>query len=162
MGDLEELFALVDAERERLGEWMPWVERTRTVEDQRVWLERVVADEYDLDGSGIWVEGSLVGGAGMSWDGFGIRGEIGYWIAAAYEGRGFVTRACRALIGIAFGEIGLHRVVIRAGVENVRSRAIPERLGFRQEGILRSEGRGSRGFHDLVVYGLLEDEWPPG
>jgi ribosomal-protein-serine acetyltransferase len=161
MGDLEELFAAVDAERERLGEWMPWVERTRTVEDQRVWLERVVADEHSLDGSGIWVGGALAGGSGMWWDGFGILGEIGYWIASAYEGRGFVTRACRALIDIAFGELGLHRVVIRAGVENVRSRAIPERLGFTQEGILRGEGKGSRGFHDLVVYGLLEDEWPP-
>jgi ribosomal-protein-serine acetyltransferase len=49
--------------------------------------------------------------------------------------------------------------VIRAGVDNARSRAIPERLGFTQEGVLREEGRGVEGFHDLVVYGLLEDEW---
>jgi ribosomal-protein-serine acetyltransferase len=161
MGDLLELFAAIDAERERLGEWMPWVEGTRTIDDQRVWLERVVADEQGLDGSGIWVGDALAGGAGLSWETLDARGEIGYWIAAEYEGRGFVTRACRALIDIAFGEIGLHRVVIRAGVENVRSRAIPERLGFTQEGVLRGEGRGSGGFHDLVVYGLLEDEWPP-
>ncbi len=50
--------------------------------------------------------------------------------------------------------------MIRAGVENERSRAIPERLGFTEEGVARGEGRGSQGFYDLVVYGLLEDEWP--
>jgi len=72
MGDLDELFALVDAERERIGEWMPWVEGTRTVEDQREWLARVVADEQSLDGSGILVDGVLAGGAGMSWDPFGV------------------------------------------------------------------------------------------
>lgn len=161
MDDLDDLFALVDAERERIGEWMPWVEATRTVEDEGVWLERVVADENSLEGSGIWVGDAFAGGAGLSWDPFGIGGEIGYWIAAAHEGRGFVTRACAALIDIAFREIGLHRVTIRAGVENARSRAIPERLGFTREGIHRGEGRGSFGFHDLAVYGLLEDEWAP-
>ncbi|MGZ8625546.1 MAG: GNAT family N-acetyltransferase, partial [Actinomycetota bacterium] len=56
-------------------------------------------------------------------------------------------------------ELGLHRLVIRAGVENVRSRAIPERLGFTREGIARGEGRGVGGFYDLVVHSLLDDEW---
>jgi ribosomal-protein-serine acetyltransferase len=49
--------------------------------------------------------------------------------------------------------------VIRAGVENARSRAIPERLGFTYEGVAREEGRGSGGFYDLAVYGLLDREW---
>ena len=60
---------------------------------------------------------------------------------------------------LAFGEFGVHRVVIRAGVENVRSRAIAERLGFTMEGVARGEGRGSGGFYDLAVYAILEDEW---
>jgi ribosomal-protein-serine acetyltransferase len=63
------------------------------------------------------------------------------------------------LIEHGFGVVGLHRISIRAGVENARSRAIPERLGFTREGVLRGEGRGSGGFYDLIVYGLLEEEW---
>jgi ribosomal-protein-serine acetyltransferase len=82
-------------------------------------------------------------------------------VRSTEEGRGLVTRACRALIDIAFDELGLHRVVIRAGVENVRSRAVPERLGFTYEGVAREEGRGSGGFYDLAVYGMLDREWRP-
>jgi ribosomal-protein-serine acetyltransferase len=96
---------------------------------------------------------------GLILDAFGITGEIGYWVRASEEGRGHITRACRALIDIGFGELGLHRIVIRAGVENGRSRAIPERLGFSFEGVAREEGRGSGGFYDLAVYGLLDREW---
>jgi ribosomal-protein-serine acetyltransferase len=158
---VEELFALVDANRERLNVWMPWPEGTRSVEDQRPFVE---AHLDDIEALGIWADGRLVGGTGISADPFGIHAEIGYWIDADHEGRGLVTAAVRALIDLGFGVLGLHRIVIRAGVDNARSRAIPERLGFTREGVLRGEGMGSdgHGFHDLVVYGLLEDEWPPG
>lgn len=161
MGDLHPIWALVDAERERLGVWMPWVESTRTIDDQRRWLRSVVHDERNLDGCGLFVDGRYVGGVGLRPDPFAIVGEIGYWIAANEERRGLVTRAVRALIEIGFRELGLHRIEIRAGVENARSRAIPERLGFVREGVERGRERGSNGFYDTVVYSMLEDEWPP-
>jgi ribosomal-protein-serine acetyltransferase len=160
MDDLDEMWPLVQAERNRLGVWMPWVEGTRTIQDQRTWLERVVADEHGLEGCGVFVDGRYAGGVGLMPGPYGIAAEIGYWIGSAHEGRGLVTRAVRALIDIGFGEMGLHRIMIRAGVDNPRSRAIPERLGFTREGVHRGDGRGSGGFYDLVVYGLLEDEWP--
>ena len=159
--DLDPVWELIQAERERIGVWMPWVEATRTIDDQREWLEGVVRDERNLDGVGIFVEGRYVGGVGMVMDAFRIAGDIGYWIGGGHEGRGLVSRAVRAMIEIGFRELGLHRIVIRAGEENVRSRAIPERFGFTREGVARGEGRGVGGFYDLVVYSLLEDEWPP-
>ena len=159
--DLEPVWGLIQAERDRIGVWMPWVEVTRTIEDQREWLEGVVRDERNLDGHGIFVEGRYVGGVGMVTDAFRISGDIGYWIGSRDEGRGLVSRAVRAMIDIGFRDLGLHRIVIRAGEGNHRSRAIPERFGFTREGVARGEGRGSGGFYDLVVYGLLEDEWPP-
>jgi ribosomal-protein-serine acetyltransferase len=160
LDDLDDIWRLVDAERERLDPWMPWIDLTRTIEQQRRWLEQVVAKEEDLDGLGIVVDGTYAGGAGLRRDDFGIVGEIGYWIGSTHEGRGYVTRAVRALIDIGFRELRLHRIAIQAGVDNARSRAIPERLGFTREGMLRGEGRGTHGHYDLVVYGLLEDEWP--
>lgn len=161
MEDLEEIWSVIQAERDRLGVWMPWVEGTRTIEDQRRWLDGVVADEDGLEGCGMFVDGRYVGGVGLMPGPWGIAAEIGYWIDAAHEGKGHVTRAVGALIDIGFGELGLHRIEIRAGVDNPRSRAIPERLGFTREGVVRGDSRGSGGFYDLVLYGLLEDEWPP-
>ena len=70
-----------------------------------------------------------------------------------------MTRACRALVTHAFRELGLHRVEIRAAPGNRRSRAIPERLGFRQEGILRDAEWPYDHYVDLVVYAMLADEW---
>ena len=160
MDDLPQVWATVDASRERLEPWMPWIDGTRTIDDQRRWFESIVNDEDSLDGGGLFVDGRYAGGVGLSWEPFRVRGSIGYWIAAEFEGRGLVTRAVRALLDVGFREIGLHRIEIKAGTENTRSRAIPERLGFVREGVERGAGRGSQGYHDLVVYSMLEDEWP--
>jgi ribosomal-protein-serine acetyltransferase len=85
--------------------------------------------------------------------------EIGYWISAKFEGNGIITHSCKALIAYAFNELKLNRVEIRCATENGRSRAIPERLGFKLEGVLReSEWRHTR-FYDMAIYGLLQNEW---
>ncbi len=159
MSDLDALWDAIDGERARLGEWMPFVESVRTIEDERAWLESVTAGGAGVEGGGLWRGSEFLGGVGLMLGPFGIAGEIGYWIRAKHEGRGHITRACRAFIDIGFAELGLHRIIIRAGVENERSRSVPERLGFTYEGIEREGSRGSRGFYDLAVYGLLDREW---
>ena len=158
MTDLDALWSAIEAERTRLAVWMPFLQDAKTIEDERGWLESVTAEPRGLAGGSLWRGDDLLGGVGLMADAFGIVAEIGYWVRSSEEGRGLVTRASRALIDIAFDELELHRVVIRAGVENLRSRAVPERLGFTYEGVAREEGRGSGGFYDLAVYGLLDRE----
>lgn len=159
--DAEDVFAVIDANRDRLRPWMPWVDPTLGPDDTRAFIERVRASGVE-DGLGIYVGGSYVGGIGLRPDAVNGDAEIGYWIGAAHEGQGLVTRACRALIDRAFGDLELHRVTIRVAPDNARSRAIPERLGFREEGVMREAGRSALGHHDLVVYGLLDREWSSG
>jgi ribosomal-protein-serine acetyltransferase len=159
MNDLDPMWEAIQQERERLGTWMPWIRATTVKDDERAWLEAVTRDPTSMEGCGIWVDGELAGGIGMSADPYGIVAEIGYWIRTPFEGRGFVTRGCATLLDHAFQTVGVHRVVIRAGVENRRSRAVPERLGFTFEGVHREEGRGSGGYYDLALYGLLDREW---
>jgi ribosomal-protein-serine acetyltransferase len=64
-----------------------------------------------------------------------------------------------ALLDHAFERWGLGRVEIRAGVLNARSRAIPQRLGFREEGVLRSAERIGTRVIDHAVYVMTAREW---
>jgi ribosomal-protein-serine acetyltransferase len=86
--------------------------------------------------------------------------SIGYWLAQGAEGGGTMTQAVSALVDHALREWRLNRVEIRADVENVRSRALAERLGFRQEGTLRQAIRLADGYHDDALYAMLAQDWP--
>ena len=158
--DAELLFGVVDGERERLARWMSFVETTRSVEDEFAFIDRCRASDVDVEGNGIWVGDDLAGGIGMSVHPLFNSGEIGYWLRERFEGRGLVTRACRLFVDHAFRNLRLHRVEIRAAVGNTRSQAVPERLGFTREAVLREAVRSSTGYHDTIVFGLLEHEWP--
>ena len=66
----------------------------------------------------------------------------------------------RALTTHAFAVWRLNRVVIRAAVGNDRSAAIPLRLGFVHEGVLRQSERFGETFKDVAVYAMLAADWP--
>jgi ribosomal-protein-serine acetyltransferase len=87
--------------------------------------------------------------------------QIGYWLAKEAGGRGIMTRAVAAMIAEAFGPWGFRRVEIRVAAGNARSRAIAERLGFREEGLLRAGHTVGGATHDEVVYGRLAEDPPP-
>jgi ribosomal-protein-serine acetyltransferase len=72
-----------------------------------------------------------------------------------------MTGAVRALVDHALRGWELNRVEIRAAPDNRRSRAIPERLGFRQEGVLRQAERVSDRYLDSVLYAMLASARPP-
>ena len=111
--------------------------------------------------AGIWHEGRLAGAIGydpIDWE--NRTTELGYWLGEEYQGKGLVTAACRALVEPAFGELSLNRVVISCATENKKSCAIPERLGFRREGVQRQAEWLYHHFVDHVVYAALASEWP--
>lgn len=160
--DARALFALVDADRGRLRRWLPWPDANRSVLDSRAYILRVrtQAARGVAQSFGLWWKGSLVGVAGFVWiDAMNRCAGIGYWLSASAEGRGLMTSAVTALVRHGFRTLGLHRLEIRAGVRNRRSRAIPERLGFRHEGTLRQAEHLADRMVDHAVYGLLAPEW---
>jgi ribosomal-protein-serine acetyltransferase len=87
--------------------------------------------------------------------------EIGYWIAQEHQGKGIVTEACRAMITHAFRELDLHRVQIRCATGNIKSCAIPQRLGFAHEGTAREAEMVNDRFIDLHIFGMLKQDWHP-
>jgi ribosomal-protein-serine acetyltransferase len=84
---------------------------------------------------------------------------LGYWLGMEFQGRGLATAACRALVSYAFEELGLNRVSIAYATENEKSCAIPERLGFRREGVQRQAEWLYDHFVDHAVYAALASEW---
>jgi RimJ/RimL family protein N-acetyltransferase len=102
----------------------------------------------------------LLGGTGLHPRGRKVCWEIGYWVRADAEGRGYVTEASIALTQVALGLAGLPRLEIRCDSRNLRSRRIPERLGFKLEGVLRHALRDVQGkLCDTEVWALLETEY---
>jgi RimJ/RimL family protein N-acetyltransferase len=88
-------------------------------------------------------------------------GDLGYWIRTDRAGRGYTTEAARAATGFGFGTLGLYRMELRAGVDNLASQRVAEKLGFRREGRLRRGCPGGQGAYDCYLYGLLaEDDQP--
>jgi ribosomal-protein-serine acetyltransferase len=160
--DAEELYELTAANREVLAEWMPWAAGA-TLDTTREFIRsrRLDFARHGAFSSVIVERDRIVGSIGFpEVNRDRGSGEIGYWIGRSGQGRGTVTLAARALIDHAFGVWDLHRVVIQAGVGNVRSRAVAERLGFTLEGVLRQAERYPDGrYIDLAVYGLLASEW---
>src|SRR5208282_3294915 len=109
---------------------------------------------------GIWWEGRLAGiiGAGnIDWE--NRSAIIGYSLGESYQGKGLMTGACRALVDYLFAELKLHRIEIRCATDNPKSCAIPKRLGFSKEGVLRQAQAFDDRFLDIEVYGLLADDW---
>lgn len=161
--DAQEMYELIDAEREMLAEWMPWAPSS-TLATTRDFLARALRQQADDLGfhTVIVVRGEIVGTIGfndLSRENRSV--EIGYWLARRAQGRGTMTLAARALVEHAFGPLTLNRVVIRAGVANHRSRAVAERLGFALEGVARQAERRPDGrYIDLAVYAMLAADWP--
>ncbi|MFB5189162.1 GNAT family N-acetyltransferase [Alicyclobacillus fastidiosus] len=160
--DADALFRLTDASRAYLREWLPWVDGTRTAEDSRMFIQLTLEQFASNNGfqSGIWWKGQLVGGIGFhNIDWSNRKTSIGYWIGQGFQGNGIMTSATRALVDVAFDYYGLNRVEIRAAKENHRSRAIPERLGFLNEGCVRQAEWLYDHFVDHVIYGMVSAEW---
>ena len=161
--DARELYALIEANRDHLARWMPWA-AAQTLEDTREFIRITRRQLADNDGiqTAIVRGGRIVGAVGFhSVEWRNQATGIGYWLARDEQGLGTMTAAVRALLDHAFGPWGLNRVEIRAAPENARSRAIPERLGFRQEGKLREVERVGDRFLDNVVYSMLAAERLP-
>lgn len=110
----------------------------------------------------ILLDGEIIGSAGINrFDPMGSTANLGYWLRSDVAGRGFMTEAAAAVVEFAFGELGLHRLELTAAPDNVASVRVAEKLGFKRGGVLRDGSRGSNGWHDVLVFDLLERDPRP-
>ena len=87
------------------------------------------------------------------------RAELGYWLGADAWGHGYATEAAGALVDFGFAEMGLARIYAHVLAGNAASCRVLEKLGMVHEGIRRRHVRKGKTLHDVVLYGMLRDEW---
>lgn len=134
--DAAQLAAVIPRNLDHLRTFMEWTAfEPQSVEQREQWIAQV-AQKFD-DGDDFTLgmfthDGALVGGTGFHVRTDPDRLAIGYWIDQDYEGQGLVTEACAALTRVALEIAGADIVEIAHAPRNVRSAAIPARLGFAQ------------------------------
>ena len=163
--DAQDLFEAVAESRDHIRPWLPFADTHQSVEESRDWIIHQAAHwllREDLI-LGMWEAATnrYLGGTGLhprDWE-FGYF-EIGYWIRPSAEGHGYVSEAVRLLANYAFETLKANRLEIRCDELNVRSAAIPQRLGFVREGCLRNDATAPDGrIRNTLVFSLIPGEW---
>jgi len=156
------LYQAVNTNRKHLSEFLPWVGNMQSVANFQQYIE--TCETMYRQGKEvsfvILLNDVAVGRIGLHHVNTDNKNaSVGYWLSKDAEGKGIIIRSCRKLINYGFNELNLHRIEIKAAVENAKSRAIPEKLNFKKEGILREAELVNGIFLDLVLYSMLRDEW---
>lgn len=153
------IVAAIRASLDELRPWMTWTIDWDPEESERYLLDR---EEHEtvwavmLDGEPVGVIGVMALKPIHSW------GEIGYWLRSDLHGRGLMSEALAPVVNWAFDGLGLHRLELRAGVDNGPSNRLAEKLGFSNRGVIRESARGSGGWYDCNLWELLEPTPAPG
>jgi ribosomal-protein-serine acetyltransferase len=154
---------LIVRNQTRLSRWEPWAEQPATVESTRAYIRagledflrgRQISTIIAIDGGR-----RFIGRCGMRLNPYANSGDVGYWIDGQFEGRGIAMRAAHALIDTCFRELRLKKVDLRTSIDNKRSRALAERLGFVYEGVLPGSLRFANRSDDVALYAISADRW---
>lgn len=161
LDDAPVLFQTLEANRHHLDQWLRWSGRLKTLADVQSYITRFALKLEQDDGfhAGMWQGEMLIGGIVCHFINHeSKKTEIGYWLTSAAVGRGLVNTACKSVITELFQEHQMHRIEIQCATDNLKSKAVAERLGFTLEGIKReSEWLTSR-FADHAMYALIEGD----
>ena len=158
----EGLYDAVNKNRKHLSEFLPWVSKMQSLADCKQYIENcesLYRQKKEVSFV-ILFDGVPVGRIGLHHMNMENKNaSIGYWLTKNAEGKGIISMSCKRLITYGFEELGLHRIEIKAAVKNVKSQAIPQKLNFAKEGILREAELVNGVYLDLVLYSMLRDEW---
>jgi ribosomal-protein-serine acetyltransferase len=157
----KEHFELIDSNREFFGEWFGWVDNMNCEQDSLNFINQILKDSSKQSNIfHILYQSKLVGQISL----FGIKdngtnGEIGYWLDQNYNGRGIMNQSIQAILKYGFEDLNLNRIVIGTHVDNLKSQAVAQKLGFTFEGIERESFQLRGEFYSCHVYSMLKSEF---
>ncbi|UOB18660.1 GNAT family N-acetyltransferase [Abyssalbus ytuae] len=159
--DSKDIFKTIDNQRKYLGKWLPFVDFTKEVSDTEKFVDSVInAPENRFEY--VFVirkQNEFVGLIGFKdTDKLNKKTEIGYWLSEKFQKQGIITKSVEKLCDFAFEKQGINRIQIKCAVGNTPSKNIPQRLGFKFEGIER-QGELLTGniYTDLEIYSKLRN-----
>lgn len=160
--DSIDIFKTIDSQREYLGRWLPFVEFTKEITDTEKFVDSVInapEDKFEYVFT-IRKQNEFVGLIGFKdTDKLNKKTEIGYWLSEKYQKQGIITKSVDKLCDFAFNKLDINRIQIKCAVENKSSIKIPQRLGFKFEGIERQgELLTGNTFTDLGIYSKLKSD----
>ncbi len=159
--DLPALYAIHS--NDEVNRFLPYVTWTR-LDDAKAWVERAATRLKAEQATQFVVieraSGSLIGSCVLFlFDFESGTAEMGYALDQPFWGKGYMQEMLNALIGFAFGPLGLRRLEAEVDVRNLASHHLLLKLGFEHEGV-RRENRVMKGeVKTSNIYGLLKHEW---
>ena len=160
--DAETLFNSVNKNRIHLRKWLAWLDLNTNLNDS---LTFILECQKKLEKGvgmnlGIYFKEVFIGSVSfITINKSTHKGEVGYWLDQEYEGKGMITKSCEAIVNHGFSKLNLNRITIICATENKKSRSIPERLGFKLEGIMEEDGWLYNHFVDHAHYAMLKKNW---
>ncbi len=162
-GDGKAVYESLRASIDELKPWMPFAPNDQSEEETEINIREAHINFLKREDLRLLAfhkqTGELVCSSGLHRIDWEVpKFEIGYWADTRFCGNGYATEAVEGITGFAFKELGANRVEIRCDSNNVKSKAIPERLNFDFEGILRNEDRSADGkeLRDTCVYAKVK------
>lgn len=162
--------------------WLPWVQYYPTAEQAEEYIRESCANWIIKTNNNVGIPFFVIEKATGRFLGCSMLHnidwqaprffEIGYWLRTSATGHGFMTETENALVRYCFLQLNARRVEIRSEIANTRSQEIPQRLGFKFDGILKNNQFAARNglVTDTVVFSRtnldgmpnLEVSWPRG
>jgi len=157
------MFEYVDKDRERLREFLPWVDATKSVQDEEGYIKMTHEkwNDYSLFDYGIFVKDSdtytgNIGVHSLKWDHNCC--ELGYWILGDFEGKGYISDGVK-ILDKGLINSGFNRIQIRCDASNEKSGNVPKRNEYQFEGTLRQDFIDHNGkYRDTQVYAKLKSD----
>jgi ribosomal-protein-serine acetyltransferase len=145
-----------------LKAWLPFAQQLPTVEETEINLRKAHIKFLKRESFRFLIfhreTNDFIGTVslqGIDWD--IPKCEIGYWVNTKFSGNGYMTEAVKALTDFGLNQIEFKRIEIRCESTNLKSRAIPEKLGYELEGILRNDDLSADGSRltDTCFYSII-------
>jgi ribosomal-protein-serine acetyltransferase len=162
-GDGKAIFNAIQASVAELKPWMPFAQKEQSEQEVEINIREAYVKFLKREDLRLHIflkdTGEFIASSGLHRINWQVpKFEIGYWIDTRYSGNGYMTEAVQGITSFAFHELKARRVEIRCDSRNVKSRAIPERLGFTLEGVLKNDDISvdGNGLRDTCVYAKVK------